>query len=77
VFLGLLVAGVAVPALLLRLLPRSLAVIGLGIAVVAELSTLSLIWPDLSVLLPLARFPGLVWLVVAGFRLPAVGRPAL
>jgi hypothetical protein len=29
------------------------------------------------VLLPLARFPGLIWLVVAGFRLPAVGRPAL
>ena len=70
VFLGLLVAGVAVPALLLGLLPRALAVAGLVIAAVGELATLALLWPELSVLVPLARFPGLIWLVVAGFRLP-------
>jgi hypothetical protein len=70
VFLGLLVAGVAVPALLLGLLPRALAVTGLVIAAVGELATLALLWPELSVLVPLARFPGLIWLVVAGFRLP-------
>jgi hypothetical protein len=70
VFLGLLVAGVAVPALLLGLLPRALAVAGLVIAAVGELATLALLWPELSVLVPLARFPGLIWLIVAGFRLP-------
>jgi hypothetical protein len=70
VFLGLLVAGVAVPGLLLGLLPRALAVTGLVIAAVAELATLALLWPELSVLVPLARFPALVWLVVVGFRLP-------
>jgi hypothetical protein len=70
VFLGLLVAGIAVPGLLLGLLPRPVAVAGLVIAAVAELSFLSLAVPALSVLLPLARFPGLVWLVVAGFLLP-------
>ena len=70
VFLGLLVAGVAVPGLLLGLLPRALAVIGLVIAAVAELATLALLWPELSLLVPLARFPGLIWLVVVGFRLP-------
>lgn len=70
VFLGLLIAGVAVPALLLKLLPRPLAVTGLVIAVVAELATVSLIWPSASVLLPVARFPGLVWLVAAGLLLP-------
>lgn len=70
VFLGLLVAGVAVPALLLDLLPRALAVAGLAVAAVAELATLALLWPELSVLVPLARFPGLLWLVAAGFRLP-------
>jgi hypothetical protein len=69
-FLGLLVAGVAVPALLLRLLPRALAVAGLVIAAIGELATLALLWPELSVLVPLARFPGLIWLIVAGFRLP-------
>lgn len=40
------------------------------IAVVAELATVSLIWPAASVLLPIARFPGLIWLVVAGLLLP-------
>lgn len=71
VFLGLLLAGIAVPALLLRLLPAPLAVTGLVIAVVAELATLSLLWTPASVLLPLVRFPGLIWLIVAGLLLPA------
>lgn len=70
VFLGLLVAGVAVPGLLLGLLPRALAVAGLVIAAIAELSTLALLWTHLSVLIPLGRFPGLLWLIVVGFRLP-------
>ena len=70
VFLGLLVAGIAVPGLLLGLLTRPLAIIGLVIALVAELATLALIWPQLSVLVPLGRFAGLLWLIVAGFRLP-------
>jgi hypothetical protein len=70
VFLGLLLAGVAVPALILRLLPRWLAWSGLVIAAIAELTVVTLIWPTLSVLLPIARFPGLLWLIVAGLRLP-------
>jgi hypothetical protein len=70
VFLGLLIAGIAVPTLLLKLLPRPLAVTGLVIAAVAELTTVTLIWPSASVLLPIARFPGLIWLVAAGLLLP-------
>lgn len=70
VFLGLLLAGIAVPGLILGLLPRPVAVAGLVIAAVAELSFLALVFPALGLLLPLARFPGLVWLVVAGFLLP-------
>jgi hypothetical protein len=71
VFLGLLVAGMAVPGLIVRLLPRPLAWLGLVIALVAELCTLSLIWPSsLSVLLPIARFPALAWLIVAGALMP-------
>ncbi|MEV6520348.1 DUF4386 domain-containing protein [Longispora sp. NPDC051575] len=68
--LGLLVAGIAVPGLLARLLPRWLAVAGLVIAAVAELSTLSLLVEGAGVLLPIARFTGLIWLVTAGFLLP-------
>jgi hypothetical protein len=74
VFLGLLVAGVAVPGLLLRLLPRGVAATGLVIAAVAELATVSMVWDGAAVLLPIARFPALIWLVVAGYVLPR-GRP--
>ncbi len=68
--LGLLVAGIGVSSLILGLLPRSVAWTGLVIAVLAEVTTLVLVWPRLDVLLPIARFTGLVWLVVAGTLLP-------
>jgi len=70
VALGLLVAGMAVPSLILGLTPRTVAWIGLAIAAVAELATLVLVWPELGVILPIARVSALVWLVVAGALLP-------
>jgi hypothetical protein len=70
VTLGLLIAGIAVPGLIVGLLPRPVAWTGLVIAGIAELTTLVLIWPGLSPLLPVARFTGLVWLIVAGALLP-------
>ncbi|GAA5199629.1 hypothetical protein GCM10023322_75720 [Rugosimonospora acidiphila] len=70
VFLGLLVAGVAVPGLLAGLLPRLLALIGLVIAAVAELSHLTLLVSDTAILLPIARFTALAWLIATGFLLP-------
>jgi hypothetical protein len=68
--LGLLLAGIAVPSLILGLLPRPMAWIGLVIAAIAEVTTLVLIWPGFDVLLPIARVSGLVWLIVAGAQLP-------
>lgn len=68
--LGLLLAGIAVPGLLIGLLPRAVAWTGLIIAGIAELTTLVLIWPSLAAMLPIARFPALVWLIVAGLLLP-------
>jgi hypothetical protein len=68
--LGLLLAGISVPALIVRLLPRPVAWAGLIIAAIAELSTLSLVFPAFAILLPIARFPALIWLVVAGALLP-------
>ena len=70
VTLGLLIAGIAVPSLIVGLLPKSVAWTGLVIAGLAELTTLALIWPAASPLLPVARFTGLVWLIVAGVMLP-------
>jgi len=68
--LGLLVAGIAVPVLLLRLLPRWVGIAGLVIAVLAELSTLVLVAPAAAVLIPLSRFPGLLWLLGIAAALP-------
>lgn len=66
---GLLLAGISVPALFARLLPRWLAVTGLVLALVAELSSLSLIIEGAVYLLPVARFLGFAWLIVAGAML--------
>lgn len=68
--LGLLVAGIAVPALILRLLPVPFAWIGLVIAALAELSFLTMVIEPLQFLIPIGRFGSLIWLVVAGFLLP-------
>lgn len=70
VALGILVAGMAMPCLILGLLPRPLALVGLAIAALSELTTLVLIWPMLGPMLPAARVSALAWLLVAGARLP-------
>jgi len=69
--IGLLVAGVAVPALILGLVPRALAALGLVIAVLAELSWFGLLTEPMQYLVPVARFGGGLWLVAVGFLLPA------
>ena len=68
--LGLLLAGVSVTGGLHGLLPRWTMASGLVLAAMAELSWLSLVLPPASYLLPLARFPGFAWLIVAGALLP-------
>jgi hypothetical protein len=68
--LGLLIAGVSISAGFLKLLPKWLVAFGLLIAVAGELSWFSLIFPRLLFLIPLTRFPGFIWLIIAGFTLP-------
>ncbi|HEV2353522.1 MAG TPA: hypothetical protein VGR89_04725, partial [Puia sp.] len=67
--MGLFIAGVAVPSGFMKLLPRWMVVFGLVLAVVGEASCLALLTPKLTPLIPLTRFPGFVWLIIAGFRL--------
>ena len=69
--LGLLLAGICIPAAFMRLLPRWLIVFGLVLAVIGELSWLTLIMPKALPLIPLTRFPGFIWLILAGFTLPS------
>ncbi|MDJ0356698.1 hypothetical protein [Paenarthrobacter sp. PH39-S1] len=68
--MGLLVAGIAVPALILGFVPRWLAWTGLVIAALSELSFLSMTLEPIQFLLPIGRFGGLLWLVAVGFLLP-------
>jgi hypothetical protein len=72
--LGLLIAGIAVPGLILRLLPRPLAWAGLVIAAVSELSVFALLTPTLDFAFPVGRFLGLAWLITASITLPASRR---
>ena len=67
---GILLAGVSVTGGLHRLLPRWMMASGLVLAAIAELSWVCLVLPSASYLLPLARFPGFAWLIVAGALLP-------
>jgi hypothetical protein len=69
-FFALLMAGVAVPGLLLGVLPRVWAWAGLVVAAVGMLSVFSLLTPVLYPLLPVGRFGGLIWLVAASVLLP-------
>jgi hypothetical protein len=68
--LGIFVAGVSVSAGLTKIIPKWLMIFGLLIAVCGELSWLSLIFSKLLLFIPLTRFPGFIWLIIAGFMLP-------
>ncbi len=68
--LGIFFAGVSVSAGFAKFLPKWLIIFGLLLAVCGELSWLSLIFPKLIYLIPLTRFPGFIWLIIAGFKLP-------
>lgn len=68
--LGLLFAGVAVPALILGLVPRGWAIAGLVLALAGELSWFGMLLEPAQYLIPVARFAGVLWLVVVGFLLP-------
>ncbi len=67
---GLLVAGIAIPAWRMNLLPNWIVIPGLVIALCGELSWINLIVPTALFLVPLTRFPGFVWMIAAGFALP-------
>jgi hypothetical protein len=68
--MGLLLAGISSPALMMKLLPKWLTVFGLALGVIGELSFFSLVIPSALFLIPLTRFPSFIWLIFAGLKLP-------
>jgi hypothetical protein len=68
--LGLFLAGIAIPSLAFGLLPRWLSWLGVAVALVAELSVLTLILPVAVILLPLTHIASWVWLLLAAIMMP-------
>ena len=66
---GLLAAGVTITCYLSHLLPRSLAVFGMFVAVTGELAALSLVFPWANYLIPITRYLGFVWMLLVAVRL--------
>jgi hypothetical protein len=71
---GLLLLGIAVPALIRRLLPRPLAWATLVVGVLAVLSTFALLTEALYPLLPIGRFGGTLALLAVAALLPTSAR---
>jgi len=74
--MGLLVLGLAVPALVLRFLPAWLAWAGMVIGVLALAGTFGLLTPVLYPLVPVGRFGGVLFLLAVALLLPRTARDA-
>jgi len=72
---GLLAAGVSVTSYFSRLLPRWLFAFGMVIAVAGEFSPLSLIAYPANFLLPITRYLGLIWMMLAAVKLTKDRQP--
>jgi len=67
--LGLLMAGISVPCLLLKYCPAWIAWLGIVLAVLAELSIFGLVFQQTFILLPIVRFISYIWMIAIGFAL--------
>lgn len=69
--LGLLIAGIAISGGLSRKLPKWIAIPGIILGLIGELSVFALLMPGVLFLIPLTRFPAFIWFIIAGFKLPS------
>jgi hypothetical protein len=66
---GLFAAGVSVTSHFMRLLPRWLTFLGIVVAITGELSWFSLIAYPANFFIPITRFVGFIWMVLAAVAL--------
>ena len=71
---ALLIAGVAVPSLIMNLMPRPLALAGLVLAAIGMSATATLLTDTLDPTLPVVRFGGLIWIIAASILLSRTRR---
>ena len=67
---GLFVAGISLTSGIQGFAPRWLMFAGLGIAALAELSSLVLLVPQATIVLPIVRFGGFAWMLATAALLP-------
>jgi hypothetical protein len=68
--LGLLIGGISIQSWFMKTLPKWLTVTGFILMIIGELSCLDMISGKFLPLIPLTRFPGFIWLIIAGLKLP-------
>ena len=68
--LGLLIAGISVTSWFMKTLPKWLTISGIVLALIGEASSFYMVSAKLLFLIPLTRFPGFIWLIIIGFKLP-------
>ena len=73
-FLALMIASIAMAFRGSGLLPSAMTMIGAAIGVLGVVAVASLLVPALTVVLPIVRFPGLLWMIIAGFLIWHRGR---
>ncbi len=66
---GLLAAGVSITSHFSRLLPRWLVAVGMLVALTGEFSALSLIAYPANFFIPITRYVGFIWLLLAAAKL--------
>jgi hypothetical protein len=69
VFSGLLLAGISIPALIGKLVPRWIAWFGLVIAAICEFASLTAVTDALDPLLPIGRFGTMIWMLATAIAL--------
>jgi hypothetical protein len=69
VLAGLLIAGISVPAGIARIIPKWVMISGIVLASLCVLSMLNMVFSSLFVMLPLGRFGGMIWMIIAGFTI--------
>jgi hypothetical protein len=73
---GLLAAGVSITSYFMRLLPRGLCVLGILLGITGELASLSLLTYPANFFIPITRFVGFLWMVLAAIALTRNRRTA-
>jgi hypothetical protein len=66
---GLLAAGVSVTSYFMRLMPRWLVALGMLLAITGELSSFSLVAYAANFFIPITRFVGFLWMLMAAVAL--------